>query len=263
MSVVLAATHHDPDGRLFDQTRSALPRLAAIFAGMAIQATHATQPGALELLSGAGATLRQESADQISGYLLLGRSRRAALDLALQLDAPTVMLCDFDRALYWVDHAPDELERVVAQLAGHDFTVLGRTDRAFGSHPRVQRDTEAIINTVYATVSGFEWDVTAAARGISRRAAAAILSGCPDETIGVDVSWPLFLQRAGGFSMSYVATEGLAFETADRYADEVAAAGGVARWIAQIDADPRQWAQRLNMARVEVEAALPYHDANQ
>src|SRR5262249_28332832 len=131
-------------------------------------------------------------------------------------------------------------------------------DRAFNSHPRVQRDTETIINSVYATISGFNWDVTAAARGLSRKATAAILAGCPDETIGIDVAWPLFLQRAGGFSLGYIATEGLEFETADRYGDEVAAAGGIAPWLARLDADPREWVKRLDMARVEVEALLPY-----
>jgi hypothetical protein len=143
-------------------------------------------------------------------------------------------------------------------LSAHDFTVLGRTERAFASHPRTQRDTEAIVNGVYASGSGHAWDVTAAARGISRRAAEAILAGCPEESIGTDVAWPLFLQRAGGFTIGYSATEGLEFETADRYGEQVAAAGGVAAWIAQIDADPRRWIDRLEVARLEVAASLPY-----
>src|SRR5262249_31269623 len=153
---------------------------------------------------------------------------------------------------------PAELERIVVQLPEHDFTVLGRTERAFASHPRIQRDTEAIINTVYATVSGHHWDVTAAARGISRRAAEAILAGCPDESVGTDVSWPLFLQRADSFTLGTIATEGLEFETADRYGAEIAAAGGLERWVTHLDADPQRWAHRLDLARIEVESMLPY-----
>jgi hypothetical protein len=145
-------------------------------------------------------------------------------------------------------------------LGEHDFTVLGRTERAFASHPRVQRDTEAIINTVYASVSGYAWDVTAAARGISRRAAAAIVEGCHEQSIGTDMAWPLFLQRRGGFSLGYRATEGLEFETADRYLDQVATAGGIQAWMARLDADPRRWAERLEVARVEVAAAAPYKE---
>src|SRR6266545_6266760 len=256
--MVLAATQHDPDGRLYDQAARVLPALARLFGGIAIQATYASQPRSLALLTSAGALVRQESAEQFNSLPKLGGARRAAIELALQRDAPAILFCDFDRALHWAEHHPAELAHVVAQVAEHDFTVLGRTERAFASHPCVQRDTEAIVNRVYASVSGYTWDVTAAARGLSRRAAAAILAGCPEPSIGTDVAWPLFLQRAGGFSLGYAATEGLEFETADRYGDEVADAGGLDRWIARIDADPRRWAERLDIARIEVEAVTPY-----
>ena len=111
---------------------------------------------------------------------------------------------------------------------------------------------------MFATVSGHAWDVTAATRGLSRRAAEAILAGCPDKEVSTDVSWPLFLEREGGFSLGYMATEGMEFETADRYSDEIAQAGGLARWLARLDAEPRHWAQRLDMARVEIEAMTPH-----
>src|SRR5256885_11454975 len=40
------------------------------------------------------------------------------------------------------------------------------------------------------------------------------------ESVGTDVSWPLFLQQDGNFSLGYIVTEGLEFETADRYRSE-------------------------------------------
>jgi hypothetical protein len=256
--VVLAATHHDPEGRLYDQTVRVLPGLARYFAGIAIQATHASQGRSLDLLAGAGALIQREAAPDSSNLVRLGHARRAALGLGLRLDAPLILFCDFDRALHWAEHFPDELAQVVSELGEHDMTVLGRTERAFASHPRIQRDTEAIVNTVYTSVSRYNWDVTAAARGISRPAAEAILAGCHEQSVGTDVAWPLFLQRRGGFTLGYRATEGLEFETADRYADQVAAAGGLHAWMAQLDADPRRWAERLEVARVEVAAATPY-----
>ncbi len=254
--VILAATQHDPDGRLYDQTERVLPALMRIFAGLAVQATHTTQERMLALLAGAGALVRREEPEWPTGLKHLGLARRAAIDLALQLDAPTILFCDLDRALHWAEHYPDELAQVAARLAGSDITVLGRTRRAFESHPRVQRDTEAIVNQVYATASGRAWDVTAASRGLSRRAATALLAGCPEESIGTDVAWLLFLQRAGGFAFDYITTEGLEFETADRYGDQVTAAGGLEQWIARLDADPRQWTFRLELAQIEIEALL-------
>ena len=258
--VVLAATCHDPEGRLYHQAARVLPELERRFSGIAIQATHASQQRSLDLLLGARALTQREAAPESSSLVVLGHARRAALELGLRLSAPMIFFCDFDRVLHWAEHYPDELARVVAELGERDFTVLGRTERAFASHPRVQRDTEAIVNTVYASVSGWRWDVTAAARGISRAAAAAILEGCHEQSVGTDVAWPLFLQQRGGFTLGYRATEGLEFETADRYGDQVGAAGGVEAWKAHLDADPRRWVERLDVARAEVAAAVPYRE---
>jgi len=258
VSCTLATTQHDPEGRLTNQLARAIPVLTRIFSGIAIQATYASQAPALDLLRSAGALVRQETSSEFNGLPYLGATRRAAVELALGLDADLILFCDFDRVLHWAEYHAAELAQVAASIAACDFTVLGRTERAFASHPRAQRDTEAIINHVFATSSGNTWDVTAAARGISRRATLALLEGCSDQSIGTDVAWPLFLSRVGGFTLGYIATEGLEFETADRYADKIAVVGGLAQWIAQIDASPQQWAFRLELARIEVEAAIPY-----
>ena len=99
----------------------------------------------------------------------------------------------------------------------------------------------------------------AGARGLSRRAAQAILAGCPDLELSVDVSWPMFLRQAGGFNLGYLECEGLEFETADRFGPEIAAAGGYAQWLKPLEDDPRQWLWRLEVARLEIEALLPYN----
>ncbi|HEX5689826.1 MAG TPA: hypothetical protein VFX76_07485 [Roseiflexaceae bacterium] len=243
---------------MYEQTARILPALKELFAGVAIYATAATQERSLALLAEYECIVRREPPGTPNGLPELGRSRRAVVALALEWDAPCMLFCDFDRALHWAEYYPAELAQVAAAAEEHDFVVLGRTPRAFASHPRTQRDTEAIINHVYATVSGRTWDVTAAARLISRTAAAAILDGCPEHSVGTDVAWPLFVGRAHDLRIDYVETEGLEFETADRYADEIAAAGGLERWIDRLDADPSNWALRLELARLEVAAAKPY-----
>ncbi len=258
MTVALAVTYHDPQGRMHEQIKRALPVLTGIFSRLAVRASHGAHRPALALFAQAGAVIAQGLPEQAVERFKLGQARRDALALALQLDLPFILQCDGDRALHWAERYPQELGQVARRVADFDFTVLGRTPRAFDSHPRIQRDTEAIVNHVFATVSGHAWDVTAATRGLSRRAAEAILARCPDEQVSTDVSWPLFLEREGGFSLGYIATEGMEFETPDRYSHEVAQAGGLAQWLARLDADPRHWAHRLDMARVEVEAMSPY-----
>lgn len=258
MTVTLAVTYHDPEGRMRDQIEHALPVLIRIFGGLAVRASYSAHKPSLKLFAEAGAVIAHGLPEQAVERFKLGQARRDAIALALQLDCPYLIYCDCDRMLHWVEQYPAELAAVAARVEDHDFTVLGRTRRAFDSHPRIQRDTEAIVNHVFETVSGHAWDVTAATRGLSRRAAESILAECPDEEVSTDVSWPLFLERAGGFSLGYIATEGMEFETADRYSEEVAQAGGLAQWIARLDADPRNWAHRLEMARVEIEAMSPY-----
>ena len=253
MTITLAATHHDPEGRLYAQTARVLPRVQSLFGDLVLHLTSTTQPRSEELLGAAGADLTRET-DMPGGLTQLGRPRRAVIARALARGAQRMIFCDFDRMLHWAEFYPDELAAVIAQTAAHDFTVLGRTERAYATHPRCQRDTEATINTVFASISGHAWDVGAGARGLSRRAAEALLAGCDDESVGVDCTWPLFLLRAGSFDVGYIATEGMEFETADRYADQIAVCGSVAAWIAQLDADPTQWALRLDLARVEVAA---------
>jgi hypothetical protein len=261
VNIALAMTLHDPEGRLFDQLRRTLPILQSCFNFLAVRATNRTQQPILDFLAAAGIAIDLEGSSEAAGDWELGKARRAAVTLAFQQPVPAAIYCDLDRALHWAENFPAELAEIALRIAAHDFTVLGRTGRAFETHPRVQRDTEAIINHVFAEVSGNPWDVTGAARGLSRRAAEAIITGCDDNSVSADVSWPLFIQRSGDFSIDYIETEGLEFETADRFADEIASAGGREKWIARIDSDPRQWALRLELARIEVAGLQPYISA--
>jgi hypothetical protein len=92
----------------------------------------------------------------------------------------------------------------------------------------------------------------------ARRAVEAITNGCLEDSIGVDAAWPLFIQQSTALSMGYIETEGLEFETGDRFADQIAAAGSYENWMTHIDGEPHHWAHRLNLARIEVEAMFPY-----
>lgn len=258
-SVALATTYHDPRGVLYTQLQRHLPRLQQIFQGLAVNVSPDLHQPSMQLLTNASVNIVQQARNiEQDGVPALGQVRRAVIGQALTFATPFIMYCDGDRLLHWIERYPDELAAIVAQLPTHDFTILGRTPRAFASHPRIQSDTEAIINQLYQKLSGRPWDITAAARGFSRQAVQAIVDGCPDNSIGVDASWPLFIQQQGGFTMTALETEGLEFETATQYPDAVAAAGGEEPWKATLDADPNHWSFRLNVARVEVEAMLPY-----
>lgn len=259
MSTALAILYHDPDGQLIDPIKRALPLLTDHFAGIAICASAAASPSALKLWRDAGALIEQDSADDDRPpYLRLGRARRRAVTLALEHGSSHVHYVDGDRVLHWAAHYADELRQIASVIGEFDFTMLGRSPRAFESHPGVQRDTEGIVNQVFARATGLGWDVGSGSRGLSRRAIEAINAHCPDDAVSVDVTWPLCLRKLGGYTLGYHPTEGLEFETGDGYDHQTVESGNYARWLADLDNDPRRWAFRLKLAQLHVEKLIEY-----
>lgn len=250
MSVALASTLHDPEGALLPLLRPALPDLTRRYAGLAILATSDTAPAMLELLATAGATIEHQPSD----YAAVGSRRLAAVRSAAWL-APAVHLCDFDRLLHWWRHYPDELAAVGEQVARVDLLLLGRTARAWATHPANQRETEQLANRAVSLLYGEEVDICSGSRGLSRRAVAYLAARSREHGVGTDAEWPLLLRDAPGFVREQRLVEGLAFETADRYPEEVAAAGGLAAWNAMLDRDPARWTFRTRVAAEIVAAA--------
>lgn len=257
-STFLAITYHDPEGRLVPQITRSLPSLLAVFDGLAVSATRAASPEGLAQLHEAGARVRRNTPQEESGPPRIGRSRRQVVTLALEGGADWVLYCDADRALHWVESYPAELKQAAGAIQAFDFTVLGRTPRAFESHPRFQVDTERIINHVFGLVHGQAWDVTAGARGLSRRAAETLNRASNDDGLSTDVSWPLLLAGLDGFRLGYLEAEGLEYETADRYPDQLETLGGLEAFRQQLDADPVRWVHRVALALEEVQAVLPF-----
>lgn len=257
MTWILTTTHHDPEGRLLAQIEAVLPLLTKRFAAVAVLLTPTTVPAAEQLLTKHGAVVRRGPATWPISHLYLGVWRRAALAAALAHwpHAMRWLYCDLDRMLHWAASYPDELVAAMSFAEEYACTIYGRTERAFASHPRAQRETEAMANHGFALVSGHPWDVMAAARAFSRPAAELIVTRAHDNSVGSDCSWPLLCQHAG-LSLGYLATEGMEFETPDRYAAELAQLGGVAAWLAQLDSDPQHWLLRLEIARAELRSAL-------
>lgn len=258
-SVALTLLYYDPDGRLHTPIRRALPVWQTLFDWMVVHASERSDAATLTLLREAGALvdLRQESATH--GLPPVGRYRRTALGRALAENPSHILYCDTDRAAFWANYFADELRDVVSRLPERDFWVYGRSPRAFQTHPPSMVQTEQIINAVFARLSGLRWDVVAAARGLSAAAAHYLSERSHDDTFGVDASWPLLLQADGAFTLGYLETEGMAYETADAFPDKIAAAGGLAAWMAASEQNPQTWIYRLRAALVELEAMRPFY----
>jgi len=163
---------------------------------------------------------------------------------------------DFDSALHWARRWPDELDRTHITLHTYDFALLGRTARAIATIPDAQRLTEAVINTMFTACTGgvAGWrigpdnsapvDICTGAWGFSRRGIASLATQIQEMSIGFHAEWPLLARDTPGLRCVYLPTEGLEYETADRYASEITAAGGYDAWIAESESDPARWRQR-------------------
>lgn len=250
-AVILLAAVHDPEGRIGALLPTDLPLLQQHYARIFAICGVTTLPSTVDVL-------RQHGVAIITGADIPINARPYALNLMVgRTEWEHVHLCDFDSALHWARAWPDELDRVNAMIAAYDFLLLGRTARAIASLPEAQRETERLINLLFArTTGGLEpWrlsnephtpiDICTGAWGFSRRGIAAIHARSRVTDIGFHAEWPLIARDTPGLRAAYFPCEGLEYETADRYGDLIADAGSIEAWHARQNADIRQWQQRI------------------
>lgn len=255
--VTLAVTVHEPDERLVSLTEAQLPALVRRYQAVTAFCSQQTHPAFLDVLCRHGVDVQVDDGEP-TGISRIGDVRRKTIQGGLLAQTSHLQMCDFDRAIHWAAHYADEMEAVVAEIAEYDLLVLGRTARAWSTHPPYQAETEPLFNRVFWLVTGLRWDVGAGSRGLSRRAAEALLERSQELTVGIDAEWPMLLLHQDGFRIGHRPCEGLEFETADRFGPEIEAAGGYGNWESEMSADPRRWVFRLRVALMIAEAAVRY-----
>jgi len=252
--VSLATYTHDPEGRLLEPIKDRLPPLTEIYEGLFVVVTNETDGRVLERLEEFGCTVVIQE-DGV-GYDRVGDARRLAISAASEGGRGHVHFVDLDRVLLWAGSHPDELRRVVGEIADHEFLIIGRTPRAMETHPVSQRETERLANRVASLVLGQEADVTAASRGLSQGAAKIILEYSKIKSFGTDAEWPVIIHCKSDLPISYIEVDGLGFEDWLKLPDEVEAAGGLEEWKRAEDEDPARWLHRMRFAQMIAEAAL-------
>jgi hypothetical protein len=199
----------------------------------------------------AGAAVLQRPSD----YAEIAWRRLEAVRTAATF-APAIHLCDFDRLLHWWHNWHAELLATLPRVAANDLLILGRTERAWATHPANQIETEGLANRAVSHFYGADVDICSGSRGLSRRAVDYLAAHSREHSVGTDAEWPLLLRAAPDFRCEQLLTEGLEFETGDRFPHEVAQAGGLAAWNATLDRDAARWAFRVKVADDIVQAAL-------
>ena len=180
-------------------------------------------------------------------------SLRTALETAG--DAIThIHYADGDRLVHWIETHQQEWLETLSALQRTDCLIIGRTERAFQTHPQAMQQTEGIINAVTSHLLGMAVDLGGGSRGLSRPAVEAVLTRTVPEHFG-DAEWPFTLQRLG-FRVDYRAVEGLDWETPDHYQERVADAEDQQRVAEAYDQRVDRWAARVRTAAEIVDEAL-------
>jgi len=135
-----------------------------------------------------------------------------------------------------------------------DCLVIARTEGAFATHPLAQQQTERLSNQVCSWLLGWSLDLSAGSKAFSRKAVEFLLRNSPPGNVmGTDSEWVILLER-GGFRIEATEVDGLDWETADRSLDHAADTATQKRIADEYDADPKNWAFRVQVAQDIIDA---------
>src|SRR5437870_1346128 len=143
--VALAATLHDPPGALALALRRALPRLTALYRGVAVATSPPTAPRMGALLAEAGMHAGTVPTNR------RGPLYRLSIRGALATGAARVHYLDLDRTLHWLARTPRELCAVLRLARRYPVLILGRTPKAHRSHHVPLWATETLVNRMIGT----------------------------------------------------------------------------------------------------------------
>lgn len=251
--LAFASTLHYPNGRNVAHISDRAAQLER-YLSVTVAATDSTENETLSVLADLGVFIELVPTGSI------GVARRTAIGMAMSHSPDAIFLCDFDRWLHWGDRYPGELAGLPTRISAISpapwYVCLGRTERAFATHPRTQRDCEAATNCALELAVGYPIDAVGGAAWLAPEGAEIVRANSIECSAATDLEWPALIHRSDPNRLAFAAMEGLEFETATFFAREIAEAGGRAAWINAEYERPEMWAQRLRLAADSVQALV-------
>lgn len=246
----LAVTVHDPEGRILVNSKY-LPIISKLYLVMVAAVTKATAPKTVKLLKHYGFKILPSPDNEI------GSSRRNAIRETLANgEVSWVHYADLDRLLHWAKSYPKELQKIVSCPPQNDYVAIGRTKRAWQTHPKIMIEMEKLENNQAKNFFNLKAaDFTAGSCLISAKAALVILKYSVQLTNATDLEWPAIVAHYMGTFPSCVLTEGMEFETADYYKEDIQRAGSLDNWIRSVYDNPGQISARQILADDSINAA--------
>ena len=239
--MALAATLHDPRGRLVDDIARALPRLRELYRGIAVATSPPTAARVRALLARAGVHAGTPSSN------VRGPVYRMSIRGALATGTTRVHYLDLDRTLHWLRRAPRELRAALRVADRHPVLVIGRTAKAHRSHHEPLWATEVLANRLMATRLhlGRPLDLLVPSFVLTRDRAAALLARSRARDVAVYGEWAAVILGLAP-ATAYLECRGLDWETPDYHRRAVRRIG-LAAWRRK-RATPAEWALRVEVA---------------
>jgi hypothetical protein len=231
----LICVTHDPNGKNISLVRKLSHKLNHIYSDLYITVSEVTDKDLIDELE------RNRFNVRVIPKKGAAHARREVLKFGLQGSNQHFHYCDFDRLLTWTDKYDYELKDIVDEIPRHDYLILGRTERAFNTHPIEWIETEKVTNRIFSLELGQEADVTAGSCGFSRQCAQLISKNSKDKM--TDAEWPMIVHRIGNQKVGYRAVEGL------EYTEDI---NGITRQISESE----KWFGRVKLCFIISESAI-------
>jgi hypothetical protein len=200
MNMVLACTGYPQ--RELSRFRRLLPQLAKVYETIILSVPPNMTSDELGILESSPNVIVFSNQDWSQG-------RYSAIQKALETSAKYIHYADLDRVLHWIETNSEELREVVLGIEKTDCLVIGRTKKAFETHPNALRQTEKIINIVFSNLLGQSVDLGGGSRGFSRRAAEFLIGNSNNSSSWcTDSEWVMLLYHAG-YHVDYIEVNGL------------------------------------------------------
>jgi len=243
ISFVLSTTLHEPQFRLRSLLVSALPLIKKFFSIKVICCTPSTSEEVLNFLRNEDfKVLINDNLRQIDTYKL---ALTTALEYITSAENQRIFYIDFDRLIHWIINYPDEIRNLLKNV-DVDNLHIGRTSRAFKTHPLTQIATERIANEFGSKILGFKdiKDLISACNVFTKELGERLVKVNNTTAAGFYCSWPVYLWKWAK-KKRYIEVEGQEWETPDRFQKEIEQIG-YERWLEQFQ-NPVEWNKRVEM----------------
>jgi hypothetical protein len=203
--VVFISVMHDPKGLLLKNLRLGLNVLKNYYKKGYIALSESTNIGLKEELEKAGYTVFTIEKKGV------GYARRSILRLVKNTEHTYYHYCDLDRMITWCLTEPKELEKVKECIRNFDYLIIGRTKKAFNTHPEAWIETEKITNKIFSIEFGEQEDidVTAGSCGFNKSSLLKILKRSSAPT--TDAEWPMIIKKIEKGKVGSIKVDGLKY----------------------------------------------------